>query len=545
MIQLKILSSLEKVFAKKEPQEVLLNRSFFKNENHSFQIAYTMPSVPEISEEVSVKVEGLPQGMALKLYDVKLMPSEFPAHPKIDDNYLSVDPGLYPDLLQELKNNTLTVHPEYWKSLWIELLPSSKMKGGNYSITIKFYKEDLELKSLTYDFEVINAKLPEQELHCTQWFHTDCLCQYYNVEAFSDDYWDLIKNYMTTAADHGINMILTPILTPPLDTQIGGERLTIQLIKVMYKDKKYSFDFTNFRKWIEIAQKSGIKYFEISHLFSQWGAKFAPKVIVHTENGAEHMFGWHTDALSEEYTTFLKEFLTNLVTEIKSLKIEKQCFFHISDEPSIDALESYSKAKDVIKPYITDFPIIDALSDFDFFSHGAVECPIPANNHIEPFLKAKVDPLWTYYCTAQNIDVSNRFFSMPSARNRIIGYQMFKYNISGFLHWGYNFWNDRNSKNAIDPYKVTDAGVNFPSGDSFIVYPGSNNQAVPSLRLKVFQQALYDLRALKMLEKLSSKAEVLQIIDPQDKMTFSKYPQDAEYILKTRESINQKIKQQL
>jgi hypothetical protein len=48
-----------------------------------------------------------------------------------------------------------------------------------------------------------------------------------------------------------------------------------------------------------------------------------------------------------------------------------------------------------------------------------------------------------------------------------------------------------------------------------------------------------------MLEKLSSKAEVLQIIDPQDKMTFSKYPQDAEYILKTRESINQKIKQQL
>ena len=122
---------------------------------------------------------------------------------------------------------------------------------------------------------------------------------------------------------------------------------------------------------------------------------------------------------------------------------------------------------------------------------------------------------------------------------------MFKYNISGFLHWGYNFWNDRNSKNAIDPYKVTDAGVNFPSGDSFIVYPGPNNQAVPSLRLKVFQQALYDLRALKMLEKLSSKAEVLQIIDPQDKMTFSKYPQDAEYILKTRESINQKIKQQL
>ena len=545
MIELRVLSSLEKVFPKQEPNTVMLGNSFFKNENHSFQVAYSLQSSLDILEEFSFQVEGAPNGVEVKIYDVKLMPSEYASHPKTDDNYLTTDPGLFPDLLEEKNDNIIKVHPSYWKSLWVELIASPQTKGGKYSISIKFYKEGKEINSVVYDFVLIDANLPEQELYCTQWFHSDCLCNYYNVDVFSDEYWQLVENYLKTSVEHGMNMVLTPVLTPPLDTEIGGERLTVQLIKIMYDDNKYSFNFDNFKKWVMIAKKAGIKYFEISHLFSQWGAAYAPKVIVHTEGVAKHMFGWHTAALSEEYTTFLKEFLSNLVKEIKSLGIEKQCFFHISDEPSLEALDSYKKAKDLIKPYILDFPLIDALSDFDFYKHGAVECPIPANNHIEPFLEAKVDPLWVYYCTAQYIDVSNRFFSMPSARNRIIGYQMFKFDICGFLHWGYNFWNTMHSKKAIDPYKVTDAGCAFPSGDSFLVYPGQDYQAAASIRLKVFSEALYDLRAMKMLEKLSSKDEVLKIIDSQNNMTFSKYPHGSEYILETREIINQKIMQLL
>ena len=46
----------------------------------------------------------------------------------------------------------------------------------------------------------------------------------------------------------------------------------------------------------------------MSHLFSQWGARYAPKVVASVaEAGGEmqKIFGWHTPATGE-YTQFLE-----------------------------------------------------------------------------------------------------------------------------------------------------------------------------------------------------------------------------------------------
>lgn len=50
---------------------------------------------------------------------------------------------------------------------------------------------------------------------------------------------------------------------------------------------------------------------------------------------------------------------------------------------------------------------------------------------------------------------------MPSARNRILGTLLYKYNATGFLQWGYNYWYSQFSKHEIDPLTVTDAGKAF------------------------------------------------------------------------------------
>ncbi|MGL5954994.1 MAG: DUF4091 domain-containing protein [Brevinema sp.] len=546
MIEVKVLSNLEKVFPKIEPKYDTFPRSFLKNESHSFQVAYNGLNINQrdIVAKYQLNTKGIPKGMEAHIYAVKLIPSEYSSHAQIDDNYLpNYEPGLFPDLLKKIdKNQYFDVRENYWASLWIELVPNKQLVAGIYTIELEFWTESACEKTLSYEFEVIDIDLPEQKLYHTEWFHTDCLCHYYQVEPFSEDYWALIKNYMKVAAEHGINMILTPIFTPPLDTKIGGERLTIQLIDISYKNSKFHFKYDKFRKWVKIAKEVGIRYIEISHLFSQEGAKYAPKIMVHTENGLEYYFGWHTDALSDEYADFLKQFLTDFVKELKDLKLENNCFFHVSDEPLITHLEAYKKAKSIIYPYIKDFPLIDALSDYNFYISGTVPCPIPSTDHIEKFLEANVSPLWTYYCTGQYLNVSNRFFSMPSARTRILAYQLFKYDIQGFLHWGFNFWNTRDSIKSIDPYVVTDAGGHFPSGDSYLVYPGKDLMPEFSLRLKVLYQALNDLRAMQLLEELSSKEEVLKLIDPDNSMSFSKYPKGSVFILQTREKINQTIK---
>lgn len=164
----------------------------------------------------------------------------------------------------------------------------------------------------------------------------------------------------------------------------------------------------------------------------------------------------------------------------------------------------------------------------------------PAKEHLATY-RHQATPLWAYYCNAQKIAVSNRFFDMPSARNRIIGYQLFQYGISGFLHWGYNFWYSQYSRQLINPFQVTVATGTLPSGDAFLVYQGAE-EPLPSLRLKVFHYALQDQRALAKLAALTSLTEVQAWLSQEaGQLTFDNYPTDARWQLLTREKINGQI----
>ena len=187
--------------------------------------------------------------------------------------------------------------------------------------------------------------------------------------------------------------------------------------------------------------------------------------------------------------------------------------------------------------------MIDALSDPSFYDRGLVKHPVAATDHIEPFLERKVPGLWAYNCCAQNVDVGNRFMSMPSYRNRILGLQLYKYGISGFLHWGYNFWYSWDSRKQIDPFLTTDAQGAFPGGDSFSVYPGADGTPLESIRLKVFHHALQDHRALNLLEELGGRELVEQTVERFHELTFSQYPRSAEYLLAAREAVNRKIRE--
>ena len=75
---------------------------------------------------------------------------------------------------------------------------------------------------------------------------------------------------------------------------------------------QYEFGFTNLRKWVRMALECGVEYFEFSHLFSQWGAKAAPKIMADKDGIRQRIFGWETDASGREYREFLHQFLPAL-----------------------------------------------------------------------------------------------------------------------------------------------------------------------------------------------------------------------------------------
>lgn len=548
----RLLSALVKVFPDNDPpfQPECCRLTALRGEKVSFQIAY----ISDESGTVKVKLES-PFGKKVTARSVEYVPVRLNGYPDMleqDRNYLSVKPGKFPDPLRELRGSKLRLTKGKYRTLWIEVEVGAKVKAGDHEIKVTLTDNDgAELCSTVQVLTVYNASLPKASLIHTEWFHADCIADYYGYDVFSEEHWGAIEKFMKVAVERGINMILTPIFTPPLDTQVGGERTTVQLVDVTRNGGKYSFGFERLHRWVEIAQRVGVEYFEISHLFTQWGANAAPKIMATVDGEYKRIFGWDTLVADSEYPSFLNEFLPVLVAELRSLGIAEKCYFHVSDEPSMEHFDNYVRAKNIIAPHLKGFKLVDALSKTDFYDTGAVELPIPSSNHIVPFLERDIKERWTYYCCGQGVGCSNRFMAMSLARTRAIGIQMFKFNISGFLQWGYNFYNTQYSIQHIDPYKITDAGSAdgetvkpaFPAGDAFSVYPGRGGKPEESIRLIAFYSAQTDLRALRALAEKTSYEHVLSLIEEElpIPISFTEYPQSDYYYIRLRNRVNKEL----
>ena len=546
IMALKFMSSMEKCFLDDKICDQKEKNSFvmFKNERLSFQLAYSFDGVYNAMVSVDLSGDFAPYATVRQVVSV---PVAYPVRndTKCNSDCIRNTPGLYPDVIRPIHyDGQVKVIENQLHTLMIDVkLPENAcVSDGNIIVTLSGtnISESAEAK-----IHVVNAELPPQKLIHTEWFYTDCIAEAYHTEAFSKKHWKHIKSFLKTAVDNGINMILTPVFTPELDTYIGGERMTTQLVDITVESKgNYSFDFNKLDRWIDMLDRCGIEYIEISHLFTQWGAKHAPKIMATVDGEYKKLFGWETDAHSEEYSTFLRTFLTALLSHLKAQGNDKRCFFHVSDEPHTGDEEIYTKSKESIADVLKGYPIMDALSNINFFNLGIIDHPIPANNRIKPFLEAKVPGLWTYYCVSQPIDVSNRYHAMPNWRNRSIGMQIYKYNIEGFLQWGYNFYNNQYSGDPINPYYEQSCDFSFPGGDPFSVYPHMDGTALESPRLVVFNEALQDIKAMKLAEKYTSHEEVVAVIENAlgKELTFETCAKSSEIMLRIREDVNAIIK---
>lgn len=544
-----LVDSLEKVYpdTPPRPRDPSLPTSTFLGETVSFQIAIRPPLVRTFrpTSNLTVSVGGALAANA-PIHQVELVPCTVAAFPEHDAGYDRDLPGLYPDLLRPQPDGAIKPLIGGWTSAWIDMTVEDAALAGTHGIPVSVTTaagETLFQDSIT--LTVLGRSLPGLAIVNSHWFHCDGLASYYGVEVFSEEHWGIIDNFIASAADMGVNSLLTPTWTPPLDTAVGGLRLPTQLIGIADDGGEYSFDFGLLERWLGICARHGIKYLEIAHLFTQWGAGFTPAIYVTTESGTERRFGWGVPATDPTYRTLMAALLPELRAVLARNWSLDRVFFHISDEPHGEkGLAGYLAAKAVVADLLEGLKVVDALSDFAFYTSGAVGRPIVATDAVGPFFASGMERLWVYYCTSQHTGVANRFIAIPSARNRVLGHQLFALNCSGFLHWGFNFYNTAHSVCSIDPFKDTCAGGSFQDGDAFMVYPGDAGEPWPSIRFKVFAQAVADHRAFTLLEELAGRGAVLDIINNNGQggpLAMDSFSYDPVHYLRSREQVNAAI----
>ncbi len=538
------LSSMTKITENEELNYKEFNAfSALNNERFAYQVTVFNGSEEETEAHISVKSD-LDEVIEVNQIGYVYLNRPLLRSTEFLDTYKMTEPGYMPDPLFPIENDKVLLKAKKNNSFFITIdLSKKKFDQGFYPIVFELETKNEKITK-TFTLEVIGKSLPVQTLIYTNWFHCDSIAQTHNVPVFSEDFWVLVEKYMLAASRIGINMILTPLFTPPLDTVVDGERQTVQLVDVEKIGDKYVFEFSKLYRWIALAKKCGMKYFEMSHLFTQWGARCTPKIVVKVDGKEEKLFGWHVPATDERYKDFLSQFLPALVKVIEKAGITKKTFFHLSDEPGDeDTKARYVECKNMMLPYIKGFEIMDALSNPSYYEQGVSNYPIPSTCAVDQFLNYKLKKRWTYYCCGEYVNASNRFTSMHGWNTRALGSQLFKYDIKGFLHWGFNHYFSILSRELVDPYNKNDKD-NFPTGDSLIVYPYADG-VINSMRGQEFFDGLQDQRALDCLAKLIGKEKTVELLEKEAGMeiTFRQYPRNEEFILNWREKVNKLIKE--
>lgn len=522
-LETRVLSSLHRVFPASCPDEYRESFSGFRNEPISFQIAYR--SADETVGNFYIKTSG---ELPVSCYRVGCVPV---THIKKNFCDEPLTPGLFPDMLLPYD---LTPQPENfgmcwanyyytgtqhqffaddaaWQSIWFTVNEKETiLPAGDYTVTVSLYNvaDNKKITECHIPIHIAAAEMPEQKLLYTNWFHCDCLCDAYRVRPFSERFWKLFEAYAKAAADHGMNMILLPAFTPPLDTPIGHYRRRMQLVGVEKQGDTYRFDFSQMKRFMETAERAGIRAYEHSHLFTQWGAEAAPAVYAKVNGQNKRIFGWDTPAASPDYVSFLRQYFEALGDFLK--ENPKTVYFHISDEPGEHQIEAYSAAMKIVRDALgEDVRIFDALSDPAYYEKGILKTPVAVTTNVHKFKGC--DDLWAYYTGGQSTaGLSTRVLYAAPPRNRAIGYQLYQADIKGFLHWGYNFWYDRPSIGLFDP-KTDACGYAGNAGTSYCVYPGEEGPIL-SMRQKVFYEGLCDERVLRYAETVLGRDTCLALI---------------------------------
>lgn len=530
MLHLGIVSSLEKVLPQKGSRgEKCAGFSALDGETLSFQAVFS-------NEQGGLyRFRAVTDGEAeLACYFVRNVAVDYVTYPaaEADEGYISHEAGVYPHLLEPARTEYVYAAP-VCRALWITV----KGRPGIHTVRVVFTDRSGEETAVSAQIRVSEARLPEQELIVTQWFHTDCIAAYYGYEIFSEDLWRMVRKFLRMARENGINMILTPLFTPALDTAVGHRRPTVQLVGIRKDGEEYAFDFTLLRRWVALCKEEGFAYFEMPHLFAQWGADATPGIVAEAEGKLQTIFGWDTRVSSPEYRRFLSLFLPALKEELNGLGILDHTYFHISDEssPAVRSAEYEAAA-----PFLQGCKIIDATDRA--CSQRQMGIPVYGTAALakEGVPEGEAER-WCYYCGAGEPGTSNRLIAMPSSRNRSIGVQLYKAKMQGFLHWGYNFYFSALSLFQIDPFLDPSAGGAFPAGDAFSVYPGKDGP-LPTVSLFVFREALQDLRALKLLEQRLGYEGTVELIEGilGGEITFGRcFPADR--LTAMREEINDRI----
>ncbi len=414
------------------------------------------------------------------------------------ENLLRPAPAWFPDYLSE--DRTCSIRKGTRKAVYLTIDIPREALPGEYRATVTA-RAGSTSTTLPLNLQVYALTLPvERHVWVTEWFSTSEFTKHHQLAPSDDErFYRLLKGYAENMAEHRQNVF-----------RVGLESIRCRRAA----DGKLEFDCSRFDKLAQVFWDTGRMDLLETGFVAEFGkGGWSSSEIVLANFPVMEADGKRSSVPGEE---FLPQFLPAFVSHLRAKGWLAKTVFHICDEPSNHNVMAWRNASDFVHRYAPELRRIDAIETPHCL--GALEVWVPKLDHLATWQNAyeeaqrQGNELWYYTVGVfQGGSLLNKTVDVPLIETRLMHWLNYRYNLRGYLHWGFNAWTD-------DP-------INAPGehrGDGWHVYPKKDG-LLNSVRWEQMRNGLEDYECLWLLENKISEmratlaARVAALIDPRQR----------------------------
>lgn len=385
-------------------------------------------------------------------------------------------PAKYPDYLMEERK--LDVHEKVFKPVWLTISVPETAGPGKYTgiVTVKSAQGN---QLLPLNLRVYPITMPSvRHLKIVEWYNTSRFPELHGIkEPYSEAWFDMLKIYAENMAAHRQNVFRVPMNS-------------IEIRKS--KSNELEFDFSRFDKTADVFWNTGkMDYLETGFLASFGKEKWYSTTISLADFSVTVAeTGEKTVLKGEEVIPYL---LPAFESHLRLKGWLNKTYFHIQDEPSLHNALSWKEISSYMHHYAPDLRRMDAIETTYLLDE--IEVAVPKLDALASWYslykawEEKGNELWFYTVGIYQASLlPNKTIDMPVMDSRILHWLNYKFDATGYLHWGWNQWTE-------DPFKNPDIHI----GDGWHVYPAKNG-VLNSLRWEQMRNGIQDYEYFWMLE---------------------------------------------
>ena len=355
------------------------------------------------------------------------------------------------------------------RPVWVTLDIPEDAAAGTYKSTLTVRHAGWGKAKLPIEVEVVKHVLPaakEWSYHLDLWQHPTAIARAEGLELWSDEHLEAGKRQMALLADAGQKVITTTLNKDPWNHQCF-DAYEDMIRWTLKKDGSWSYDYTNFDRWVEMMLTTGINKMINCYSMVPWNCELhymdeskGEMVTVKAEPGKP--------IFNDMWSPFLKDFKQHL---------QQKGWLSITniamDERSPEQMDAAVQVLKECAPEL-GFALADNHNSYKRYTMMKDVCAALRRqlvDHEDIVMRRENNQNTTFYvCCGPHFP--NTFTWSQPYEAEMLGWLNVTYDYDGMLRWAYNSW-------PSDPQMDSRFG-SWPAGDTYLTY----SQCRSSLRFE-------------------------------------------------------------